>query len=306
MIHYLQHNHINKEKWDKCIDTSINRVAYVYSWYLDAVCKNWCALVLDDYEAVFPMALNSRFTMYYLYQPFFTRYFGIFSKTKITETLVNVFFDAISNEIKFIEINIHETNKFERKDFQKKERYFQFLNIDKPYDKIYQDYKGDAKRNLKKAEKNKLKIIENLAPQKVVELFKHNKGNQLKDLHSKDYFSLQSIMNAANTNNYGISLGVTNTNNDLIAAGFFILIKNTILFLKGSANDEGKSQGAMYLMIDSLLKNYAQKIHYFDFGGSSIESIASFNNNFGAENCVYLQVKKNNLPNIIKQISGKK
>jgi Holliday junction resolvase len=55
-----------------------------------------------------------------------------------------------------------------------------------------------------------------------------------------------------------------------------------------------------------MLKTYAQKAESFDFGGSSIESIANFNHNFGGKNYVYLQVKKNNLPYFIKLISSKK
>ncbi len=305
MIQYLQHSQINKEKWDKCIDRSVNGFAYVYSWYLDAVCKNWCALVLNDYEAVFPMAQNSKYKMNYLYQPFFTRYFGIYAKVAISETLVNKFFDAIPDKIKFIEFNIHESNQFERTDFQKKERMFQFINLNRPYDDIFKDYKYDARRTIKNAKKN-IKIIENITSETIVKLFRDNKGKQLKELRKSDYLSLQNIMDAANSKKCGISLGVTNANNDLIAAAFFIKSNNRILFLKGSANAEGKSEGAMYLIIDSVIKNNAQNVDYFDFGGSSLDGIASFNHKFRAKNCVYLQVRKNNLPFIIKLISGKK
>ncbi len=306
MIKFLKNSEISKEKWDDCIDKSINGVAYAYSWYLDAAFKNWSALILNDYEAVFPMAIKSKFKINYLYQPFFTRYYGVYSKSTITQSLVNDFFNAIPNNIKFIEFNIHESNEFDHTDFQKKEHFYQLLNINKPYVEIYQNFKGDAKRNIKKAENNNLQVVDNIAPEKVVTLFRNNKGNQLKELRSGDYTLLQDIMDAAKNNKCGISIGIVNSQNVLIAAAFFIKFKNTILFLKGSANTEGKTLGAMYLIIDTLLKNYAQKAFFFDFGGSSIESIASFNHNFGAENCVYLQVKKNNLPFIIKHLSGKK
>ncbi len=305
MIQYLQHNQIDKEKWDECIGKSINGIAYVYSWYLDAVCKNWSALILNDYEAVFPLALNSKYKISYLYQPNFTRYYGVYSQTTITSEDVNDFFDAIPNNIKFIEFNIHESNKLEREDFQTKERMFQFININRPYQEIFQDYKYDARRTIKNAEKN-LKIIENIAPEKIVTLFRDNKGKQLKELRKSDYLLLQKIMNAANSNKCGISLGITNATNNLIAAAFFIKLNNRIIFLKGSANAEGKSSGAMYLIIDSVIKNNAQSVEYFDFGGSSLDGIASFNHKFRANNCVYLQVKKNTLPFMVKLISGKK
>jgi len=306
MIQYLQHKSIDKKKWDRCIDNSLNGYAYVYSWYLDAVCTDWTALILNDYEAVFPMAENSKFKINYLYQPFFTRYFGIYSPKTISQNLVKDFFNAIPLNIKFIEFNIHECNEFNLDNFQKKERFFQFLNLNRAYEDISKEYKGDAKRNLNKAEKKNNKITETVASEDIVNLFKKNKGRQLKEIKASDYVRLHNIMEAANENNCGISLGVTNKNNDLIAAAFFIKSNHRILFLKGSANKEGKASGAMYLIIDSILRNYALKADFFDFGGSSLESIASFNHNFGAKNCVYLQVKKNSLPYIIKQISGKK
>ncbi|MFZ4398483.1 MAG: GNAT family N-acetyltransferase [Bacteroidales bacterium] len=261
---------------------------------------------MNDYEAVFPLAVNSKFNIHYIYQPFFTRYFGIFSKSVVDVRIVNNFLNAIPERIKFIEFNIHESNPIERTDFQKQERFFQILDITKTYEEISADYKGDARRNLKKASKVNLSIVDRLAPEKTVALFKQNKGKQLKELHEIDYLRLQNLMYAAINHDCGISLGAFNSENDLIAAAFFIISKQRILFLKGSANTEGKKSGAMYLLIDTMLKKYAQKVDIFDFGGSSVENIASFNHNFGAKNCLYLQVKKNNLSLIIKQLSGKK
>ena len=57
MIHYIQHKDIDFEKWDACVANSFNRLIYGFSWYLDVVCDDWDALVLNDYEAVFPLSL---------------------------------------------------------------------------------------------------------------------------------------------------------------------------------------------------------------------------------------------------------
>ena len=125
MIHYIEQKNIDKKKWDACIQTSTSPSIFVYSWYLDVVCPNWSALILNDYEAVFPLASNSKLSIQYLYQPLFTRYLGVYSKTSITENLVSDFFDAIPKHFKYIEFCIHENNLFNRVDFNKKERLFQ-------------------------------------------------------------------------------------------------------------------------------------------------------------------------------------
>jgi hypothetical protein len=109
MIAYLKHKNIDKKKWDACIEQSASSCIYAYSWYLDAVCKNWTALVLDDYKAVLPLAPRSKYSIHYVYQPFFTRYFGVFSKNKSDKTTVNLFLTAIPKKFKFLEFSLHES-----------------------------------------------------------------------------------------------------------------------------------------------------------------------------------------------------
>ncbi len=60
MINFIEHKKIDKQKWNACIEESSNASIYVYSWYLDAVCENWSSLVLNDYDAVFPLAPKSK------------------------------------------------------------------------------------------------------------------------------------------------------------------------------------------------------------------------------------------------------
>ncbi|HSQ44739.1 MAG TPA: hypothetical protein VLM16_07060, partial [Ginsengibacter sp.] len=77
-ISYLPQANIDKQKWDRCIDAAPNGLIYAYSFYLDAMSKNWDALILNDYEIVMPLTWNKKYGVYYLYQPFFTKALGIF------------------------------------------------------------------------------------------------------------------------------------------------------------------------------------------------------------------------------------
>lgn len=306
MINYINHKNIDKQKWDACIKASVNSSVFAYSWYLDTVCDAWDALVLNDYEAVFPIVHNSKLGIKYIYQPNFTRYFGVYSKNELTQQLVQDFFDAVPKHFRYIEFSIHEKNSSNLLDYQKKEKLYQQLDIRADYNSLFLNFKGDAKRNIKKAEKHNLLITENVSGKQVVELFKNNKGKELKSLADKDYFQLEKLMNVAIQKKSAFIVGILNSEKMLIAAGCFVFCDNTILFLKGSANAEGKSTGAMYLVLNYVFKKYAGNNYLFDFGGSSVETVANFNHNFGAKDCVYLQVKKNNLPWLLKLMSGKK
>ena len=89
-IQYVPYQHIDKRKWDACIDNAGNGLIYGCSFYLDAMAKHWDALVLGDYEAVMPLTWNKKYGIHYLYQPFFTSSLGLFGKN-ISGDLLNAF-----------------------------------------------------------------------------------------------------------------------------------------------------------------------------------------------------------------------
>ena len=111
MIKHLTHTQINKVLWDKAITNSINELMYAYSWYLDVVCKNWEALVLGNYEVVMPLTAKKKFTINYLYNPFFVQQLGVFSVNNSNEDLVQQFMNAIPDKYKFVEINLNNDNQ---------------------------------------------------------------------------------------------------------------------------------------------------------------------------------------------------
>ena len=70
MIKFIEHKNINKQRWDTCINKSTDPSIFAYSWYLDVVCNGWSGLVMNDYEAVFPLASKSKYNVNYIVQPF--------------------------------------------------------------------------------------------------------------------------------------------------------------------------------------------------------------------------------------------
>jgi len=305
MIKFIEHKNINRKKWDACIAKSVDACVFVYSWYLDAVCENWSALVLNDYEAVFPMAERSKYRIAYLYQPFFTRYFGVYSKHKITEKLVSEFLQAIPEKYKLLEFCLHEQNGLHAKGFETKERKYQLLDIGNKYETIQKHYSDNAKRNIKKALKAGLTIRPDLLPEKVVGLFRETKGNELEVFGAEDYKKLIRLMNACMHNDKGQSIAVYD-GDTLCAAGFFMFSDNRFVFLKSGVSEEGKAKGAMHLLFDYFIRENAGRHYMLDFGGSSVESVARFYKNFGAKDCVYLQVKKSSLPRLLKWVKSLK
>lgn len=305
MIVFKEQKDINKKKWDACISNSSSPSIFVYSWYLDIVCTNWGALVLGDYDAVFPLAPKIKYKIHYLYQPFFTRYFGVFSKSEIRSNITADFFNAIPPQFKYIEFCLQEEINFKSAAFVLLEKKFQLLDLNQKYETIQKNFSDNSRRNVKKAIKAGLKIQPDISPDKIVNLFKITKGNELEIFNLDDYKILIALMNKCNDLNKGQSIAVYD-GDQLCAAAFFMFNGNRFTFLKSGVTNEGKSKGAMHLLFDYFIRVNAEKKYQLDFGGSSVENVARFYKNFGAKDCVYLQVKQNNLPKIVQWVKSLK
>ncbi|MGZ4033573.1 MAG: GNAT family N-acetyltransferase [Bacteroidia bacterium] len=305
MIKFIEHKNIDKQKWDACIQSSSSECIFVYSWYLDIVSDNWAALVLNDYEAVFPIASKSKYKINYIYQPFFTRYFGLYSKNKISEKLINEFLTAIPEKYKYIEFCLHEDNHIKNKNFEVSEKKYQLLNLNEKYETLQKQFSDNSKRNIKKALKAGLTIKENIAPEKIVNLFKITKGNELEVFKDEDYKVLIKLMNTCLKKDKGRSFAIYE-GEKLCAAAFFMITNDRFVFLKSGITDEGKAKGAMHLMFDYFIRENSGKPYMLDFGGSSVENVARFYKNFNAKDCVYLQLRKNNLSKLVTWIKSLK
>src|ERR1035437_8027365 len=118
MISYLKHNEIDKQKWDKAIDHCVNNLIYAYSWYLDIVSPNWCALVENDYVSVMPLTGNKKYGIHYLYPPYFAQQLGVFSKNNLSQKKIELFLNSIPSHYKLIELCLNTQNTFEIPGYQ--------------------------------------------------------------------------------------------------------------------------------------------------------------------------------------------
>lgn len=297
MISYLKHTEIDKTKWNSCIDKASNSLVYAYSWYLDIVCPNWDALIKDDYEAVMPITYGKKYFIYYLYQPFFTQQLGVFSRTETPDSLVQEFLNAIPSKFKFIDINLNEDNN--TIDLKPKKNFI--LPIDESYSDLFAAYKGQAKRNIKKAKEQHL-YIQAIPYKQVVDFYVKHKGAETKGVTDVDYLKLKQLYKICNKQNMLTCVGVYSKQLDLIACAAFIVNGDRIIFHLGTSNKKGKEIGAMHFLMDGIISQMAGNNNYIDFEGSEIDGIERFYKSFGAFKKPYFKYKKNNLPKILAWI----
>jgi hypothetical protein len=301
MITFYNRQQVDDVLWNKCVEQATNCSVSGYTWYLDTVCKNWSALILDNYKAVFPLPVKSKFKISYLLQPLFIKSLNIYSDNKPSVPLINSFLDAIPSSVKLIDFNLNQHDTIYHVGFEIIESPFQLLDISVPYEKLKKNYKGNVHRNLQKARENNLTIVDTVSVEQVVELFKSNVGYKITHLKTNDYNVLKILMQQVLFNKCGFSIGVIDEDKQLIAAAFLMQSKTSIYCFNESSNKAGKHSGAMFFLRDEIIKRYASNKQQFDFEGSSIKGVADFNKQFGAKDCVYLQIKKNTLPYLLRK-----
>jgi len=302
MIRVLSRQEIDVKKWDACINESETGQIFGYAWYLDVCCKDWFGLVENDYQAVFPLCSRTKIGIKYIYQPFFTRHFGLYSVYSSTATDRIRFIDSIPSEYKYLDFCLHKTHLEAPEKATSKTRIYQELKLESDYATIRENYSENLNRNLRKAEKEGLSIQPDYNPETVVEQFRILLSEKNLGLGEGDYKTLRYLMKAATTNTATKCWASITEKGEVIAAAFFMESHNKIVYLKGFSTETGKKCGAMAFLFDRLIRSNAESNLTLDFGGSSVTSVARFFKSFGATDSLYLRLQLNRLPQIISWI----
>ncbi|MFW5892579.1 MAG: GNAT family N-acetyltransferase [Bacteroidota bacterium] len=304
MIKFYENEKIDFEKWDECIEKSINGIIYPFSFYLNQVSPGWCALVLNDYEAVMPLPVKKKWGVHYIMQPIFVQQLGVFSPDTIHEEQLLEFISSIPPKYKYININLNTYNQLQSSSSKilVSGRITYELDLISPYEKLFANYSTNAKRNLKKAEKNKVFVTRNSEPQNIIDLFRQNKGKEIKMLDKEAYETFRHLAYSSVHRGKAIVYAAFSSNNTLCAGVIFLHShKKSVLIFSGS-NEEAKKNGAMTAIIDQYIRDYAGQNITLDFEGSNNESLARFYSSFGSKECVYLQIRINKFPLFIHSL----
>lgn len=298
-LYHLRHTEIDLKKWDKSILSSDTPLVFAQSFYLNSTCPNWEALIINDYETVFPITLKSKYGFKYLPQPPFTSQLGAFGN--VNEERLNLFLKYILAHFKLIEIELNASNKFNSAvKYDKKTfiiKYAEGLN-----------YNQNTKRNISKAKESGL-TAELILDKDVLMLSKQKLNPFLLDdlkLSNSVVKKYEMLLSNSIDNNQLIAFKVTDQANTIKAMGHFISNGKHTLFLKGTNFDKKEKSGSMHLLMDYAINYFSDKTRVFDFGGgSNSEGLANFYKGLGGRELTYYILKVNKLPWLINFIKNK-
>lgn len=293
MVVYHKNNEIDREQWDNCIKNTPGAKPYAYSWYLDIMAPGWQALVDDDYDSVFPVPGSSRFGIQYIATPVFLQQLGAFSPDKPAAKAITEFIEYMPDFFKFIDLCVGQ--KIDTPGYKVSERVNFELDLSKPYETIYKNFSDHCRRNIEASIRKKPELVSDIAPDEIIDLFIENKGKEINGIKVRDYQRLKNLINFCVINKKGRVIGVRGTRKKLIFGIFLVEIRGnkTILFVANTPLSRERRIG--YYLVNELIRNSSSTRTILDFAGSSVPSVASFQESFGCTKVPFYRLYKNRL-----------
>ncbi len=292
-IQHIKHNQIDFKKWDNTVLKSVFPFVFAQSFYLNATSPDWDALIINDYESIFPLTHKSKFGIRYLPQPPFTSQLGVYGKTNAE--IEHLFYNYITKEFKLIDLEWNAGNSISNELFKSKNTFI----ID--YKEGYK-FNENTRRNIQKAKDLSLKIFElnkgDVIPLSEKYLYPFLKNELNLSIKSISLFE-QLLKNAQNKNQL-ISFQVIDEKGNCKALAHFIYNDFHAFFLKGTIINKKENSGCMHLLLQHAIQFFSDKVSVFDFGGgSNSDSLAGFYKGLGGKKLNYGFLQWNKLPAIL-------
>ncbi|WP_289053565.1 hypothetical protein [Carboxylicivirga marina] len=287
---------IDTKKWDNCILNANNSVIYAMSWYLDCFSGSWAAYVWGDYEMVMPFVTKKKIGIKYVVNPLFCQYLGVLTN-ELNENLINQCIEG------FIRRQLILNYSFANKLIigkSVKERVNYRLNLNKPYEELYQDYSKNHRKNIRRTGDYNLKFRSSNELERFFNLISSfYDSKNLGTVLGNSLESLKKLLLVSKQYKGGELYFVQDEYNDYILGLFLFKHKETYTVLTCNTQ-KGYKAKASYFAIDETIKSKSDTTSILDFGGSDIRSIASFNEGFGASVVPYYQYENKYLVKLLE------
>jgi len=287
LIFYSTRNQIDVNKYDACIKKAYNSRIYAYSWYLDCVTETWDVLILDDYKAVMPLPKRKKYGINYVFQPNWIQQLGVFSADNTSKNLVDLFLKSIPKKIKLIDFYLNSKNKTVHQKVKSRTNYL--LPLNKKHEELYKAYNNNRKRSLKKGLGTKFSIYKN---GNLDELLSIKTSNESLNKSTVAFRELGCLIKKAVELNLCEIWTVYDCNKQCISGVCWMKNLGRITYLYPVATDYAKSKGIPTMLIDEMIKTYANTTNFIDFEGSMVPGVAKFYQSFNTISEEYYHLKK--------------
>jgi hypothetical protein len=291
-MHYFKNHQIDKAKWDNAIQGIEGAPVYALSFYLDAVTgKKWSAYINNDYSALIPVYYRNLPGIKRIIQPPFTQQLGLFTNRQDIHS--GAIFKKLISRVPVVSYQTQKHPKLNgESNCRVNERVTFTLNLNQPFEEIKKQFSSNTKRNINKARKFP-QTLRTVSIDRFMQLIARERTRL--GIPQKHLKRLKKLLEALEKRNSLLINGIDN-NQNIIAAGAWIITPNRIYYLAGASTEEGFHKRSMFLLQNHVIELFSNTNAVYDFEGSMIPGIARFFASFGAQPEVYYYTEKNTLP----------
>lgn len=270
-----------------CISQSADGEVYVTSWYLDSVAAGWKAIIMGDYEAVFPLFENHKFFLFrQIYHPVFVKDISIYTTENTTEKKVSfesycrnyinrlpVFYLLLRDSISGLGSEPTQVLDKQVLDLSQRE--------------LVRDKKSVT--SLAKTEENVFRISAGLDKKQYLDFVKNHIYSRL-DKGSMYLERLGHLIESALRQESGYLYGLY-YDNQLIAVRFLIHYKDRIYFIQNASGPLSRKNNGMLHLNHQIIQEWREKAGWIDFMGSNLPNVAAFNRKFAVTERKYYKME---------------
>lgn len=296
MIKRLKYHEIDFNKYNACIENSLQNSDYAQREFLDIVTgKSWELIIYDDYEAVMPVPLIVKFGFKIVLMPKLCQQLGIFSNQD-SVYINNLFYNYLTKNYIVLFYAFNGNNEVSNIGLKKS-----YIIPKNQYSEVKKRYSIHRRRNVRiigDLEKNI--IFRNSLKSEDKAFFVENMKGIKKKEDASIYFDLMQTLYEQKLMNIEI---LEYKNQIESMAGLYCGKTNHYLSLFVNKNPLSNTNIPSVVIDNYLKKTIADQD--FDFMGSDVENVAKFNERFGAIAYKYPIVsnsKKEVLIQILKKI----
>ena len=292
IIKYLKHSEIDKCKWDECVGTSINSLIYAFSYFLDVMAPEWEAIVLNDYELVFPLPVRKKWGIKYLYIPAFTSQLGLFGQNPSIK--MNEILDLIKRKINFGDIFFNYANVIDIDLVTTRTNFV--LDLQVGYENIYKNYSPNLKRILRKEKKDEIIYSNHIKIEYGVQLYKDNYAERTPHLSFQDYKNFIKLCNLLIKKNMCFTRSICDKDGSVLCSLICYFDKKRIYTIINPSTEIGRQKEAAAFLLNYLIKEFSGSDIVLDFVGSDLSGVQFFLKKFSPLNDSVFFYHFNHLP----------
>lgn len=274
-------------------------------FWLDAVCgNNWDVAMLENANSIIaslPYTTIKKPLGLYSTMPSFTQFLGPFLNlpdakySNYLSSEMNVLNELIKSlpAFSYFEQNwnyeVQNWLPFHWQGYKQTSKFTYVLNNIKDYELLWGNMRENIRREIRKAEKNEIKILSGLPFKNLIEIIqKIADSRKFKMNHG----ILKSIFDSCEKNDCSLCNYAQNRSGNILSVVFVVWDQKKAYYIIGGKNPDFENKGSASLLFWETIKMVSGKVDVFDFEGSMIQSIEKYFRGFGSAQMQYNVIYK--------------